>query len=96
MTAPQPNAFDFYEREAVLVADIAAWQVLAQTELAELGRTREQLKEVIVLLPRRCEISRSVASSCRSFRRMHRLSVGVIARLEYQLSNLRCDEPLPF
>jgi hypothetical protein len=96
MTAPQPNTPDFSEREAELVAEIAAWSALAQTELAELGRTRELLKKTIALLSRRCDISRSAASSCRAFRRMHRLSVGVIDRLEYQLANLRCDEPLPF
>lgn len=96
MTAPQPNTPNFYEREAELVADITTWQALAQTELAELCRTRELLRKAIPLLSRRCDISRSAASSCRSFRRMHRLSVGVIARLEYQLANLRCDEPLPF
>lgn len=96
MTAPQPNTPDFSEREAELIAEIAAWSALAQTELAELGRTRELLKKAIALLSRRCDISRSAASSCRAFRRMHRLSVGVIARLEYQLANLRCDEPLPF
>ena len=96
MTAPQPPTPDFYEREAGLVADIATWRALAQTELAELCRTRELLRKVITLLSRRCDISRSAASSCRSFRRMHRLSVGVIARLEYRLSTLRCNEPLPF
>ncbi|MCX4103681.1 hypothetical protein OR620_07790 [Aeromonas hydrophila] len=90
------NTPDFYEREAELVAELAAWSALAQTELVELGRTRELLKKAITLLSRRCEISRSAASSCRSFRRMHKLSVGIIARLEYQLASLRCDEPLPF
>ncbi|WP_421179305.1 hypothetical protein [Aeromonas enteropelogenes] len=90
------NTPDFYEREAELVAELAAWSAIAQAESIQLELSRETLKKVIALLPRRHPTSRATAEWCRTNRNTHKLAVGCVARLEYQLANLRCDEPLPF
>ncbi|HEH9403937.1 TPA: hypothetical protein SIA26_001398 [Aeromonas bestiarum] len=96
MTSPQPNTPDVSEREAGLVAEIAAWSAMAEVELFTIDKNRELLKRLLALLPRRADPCRFAAANCRSCRNVRRSTLVLVANLEYQLTNLRCDKPLPF
>lgn len=90
------NYPDFAEREAQLVAETAAWSSMAEVERLMLHKNRELLKRLLATLPRRAITCRMAARRCRHLRRQIICSQGLIKGIEWQLANLRCDEPLPF
>ncbi|QTL95553.1 hypothetical protein [Aeromonas jandaei] len=96
MIVSQPNYPDFAEREAQLVAEIAAWYAMAEVERITLDKHRGLLKRMLATLPRRASPCRLAAKRCRSLRIEIRRSLQLVASIELHLAYLRCDEPLPF
>ncbi len=94
--AQMKNTPDVHEREAQLIAEIAAWSAIAEVELAELGPSRALLKKVLAMQPRRSATCSLAARRCRHSRRSYALTRNVIASLELQLAYLRGNEHLPF
>ena len=90
------NYPDFAEREAQLVAEIAAWSAMAEVERLMLDKYRELLKRLLATLPRRAAACRMAARSCRWLRCRIISRLVLIKSKEWQLANLRCEEPLPF
>jgi len=87
---------DFQEREAQLIAEIAAWSAIAEVELAELGPRRALLKKMLAMQPRRSATCRLAAGRCRHSRRSYTATRDIITSLEHQLANLRWRESFPF
>ncbi|MFM5236472.1 hypothetical protein ACEUAP_03525 [Aeromonas veronii] len=96
MISNQPNYPDFSECEAQLVAEIAAWSAMVEVERLMLDKHRELLKRLLATLPRRATPCRMAARRCRWLRGQIISSLGLIKGKEWQLANLRCEEPLPF
>lgn len=94
--AKMKNTPDFYEREAQLIAEIAAWSAIAEVELAELDPRRALLKKLLAIQPRRSATCSLVARHCRHSRRSYTVTQSVIASLELRLVCLRGNEHLPF
>ncbi|WP_429076401.1 hypothetical protein [Aeromonas hydrophila] len=90
------NTPDFYELEAQLVAEIAAWSAMAEVERLMLDKHRELLKRLLATLPRRAPPCRMAAGRCRWLRCQIISSLALIKGREWHLANLRCEEPLPF
>ncbi len=94
--AKMKNIPDVHEREAQLIAEIAAWSAIAEVELAELDPRRALLKKLLAIQPRRSATCSLVARHCRHSRRSYTVTQSVIASLELQLAWLRGNEHLPF
>ncbi|AMQ43666.1 hypothetical protein AMS64_22065 [Aeromonas veronii] len=90
------NTPDFAEREAQLVAEIAAWNATAQIDLAALNQCRQQLRAALASCHRRDYACVLLRQRCSLYRHLYRVSVSNVRRPEFQLANLRCEEPLPF
>ncbi|HDN9511151.1 hypothetical protein [Aeromonas salmonicida] len=90
------NYPNFDEYEAQLVAEIAAWSAMAEVEQLMLDKHRELLKRMLGTLPRRARPCRMAAMRCRWMRRQVISSHQIIKGKEWRLTNLRCEEILPF
>ncbi|QWL61214.1 hypothetical protein HQ399_02670 [Aeromonas jandaei] len=90
------NTPDFYEREAQLVAEIAAWNATAQIDLAALNQCRKQLRAALASGHSRDYACILLRQRCSIYRHLYSVSVFNVRRPELELANLRCEEPLPF
>lgn len=91
------NYPDFAEREAQLVADIAAWEAIAGMEARAFLRCRQRIRQALAAgLSRRHPACYLLFWRMRSHLRLNSEAIRRLSSLNYQLANLRCDEPLPF